>query len=119
MNDNDKIVQTSMNIIVNAGDARMFVTKSLEDIVSRDFEKAAEDLKVAEQKITDAHNMQTEIIQGAVKGIKEYGEYNILFSHAQDTIMTITSELNIAKQMVNIFKSYEDRISALEKDMDK
>ena len=31
--------------------------------------------------------------------------------------MTITSELNIAKEIVNIYRSYEKRIRALEEKM--
>lgn len=41
-------------------------------------------------------------------------EYSLLFAHAQDTLMTIYSEINIAKQLLKIFKAYETRIAALE-----
>lgn len=114
MNDNDKIIKVAMNIIINAGDARLYAAKALEAICSQDFEAAENNLKIAQRKITEAHNAQTDIIQGAAKGIEEYEKYNILFAHAQDTLMTITSELNIAKHIVNINKSYEKRIKALE-----
>ena len=56
--------------------------------------------------------MQTDAIQGETRG--EESEYSLLFAHAQDTLMTIYSEINIAKQLLKIFKSYEARIAALE-----
>ena len=52
-------------------------------------------------------------IQGETRG--EESEYSLLFAHAQDTLMTIYSEINIAKQLLKIFKSYDARIAALEK----
>ena len=47
--------------------------------------------------------------------LSEKSEYSLLFAHAQDTLMTIYSEINIAKQLLKIFKAYETRIAALEK----
>ena len=69
-------------------------------------------LKVSHEKITAAHKVQTDAIQGETRG--EESEYSLLFAHAQDTLMTIYSEINIAKQLLKIFKSYEARIAALE-----
>ncbi len=41
-------------------------------------------------------------------------EYSLIFAHAQDTLMTIYSEINIAKQMIKIFESWEKRLKRLE-----
>ena len=57
--------------------------------------------------------VQTDAIQGETRG--DEAEYSLLFAHAQDTLMTIYSEINIAKQLLKIFSAYEKRISALEK----
>lgn len=56
--------------------------------------------------------MQTDAIQNETRG--EKSEYSLLFAHAQDTLMTIYSEINIAKQLIKIFEVYENRISKLE-----
>ncbi|HBM74124.1 MAG TPA: PTS lactose/cellobiose transporter subunit IIA [Clostridiaceae bacterium] len=117
MNDNDKIIKVAMDIIIKAGDARLYITKALEAICLQDFVSADDNLKTAQEKIVSAHDIQTDIIQGAANGVEEYEKYNILFAHAQDTLMTITSELNIAKEIVNIYRSYEKRIRALEEKM--
>lgn len=109
---NEKIVEDAMNIIILAGDARVSCTSALNEIADGNIEKAKELLKEAKKKIAEAHRIQTDDIQKAIGD----GDltYNPLFSHAQDTLMTIYSEINIAKQLIHIFEKYEDRISALE-----
>ena len=108
----DRAVQAAMTIIMNAGDARVACKEALEAVAAADFEKAEEKMKIAHEKITLAHVVQTDEIQGEVRGEKK--EYSLLFSHAQDTMMTINSEINITKQLIHVFKGYEERISALE-----
>lgn len=110
---NEKVVQSAMSIILNAGDARVACKEALDAISESDFDKAEEKMKIAHEKITIAHKIQTDAIQGETRG--EESEYSLLFAHAQDTLMTIYSEINIAKQLLKIFKSYEQRIAALEK----
>ena len=87
--------------------------RRLDAISEADFETAEVKLKEAQTKITEAHKVQTDAIQGETRG--DESEYSLLFAHAQDTLMTIYSEINIAKQLLKIFSAYEKRISALEK----
>lgn len=113
----ESTVEAAMSIILNAGDARVDCKQALDAISEGDFVKAEEKLKESSKKITIAHKAQTDAIQGETRG--EKSEYSLLFAHAQDTLMTIYSEINIAKQMLKIFKSYEKRIAALEKESQK
>ncbi len=109
----ESTVDAAMTIILNAGDARVECKLALDAIAEGDIEKAEEKMKEANKKIQIAHKAQTDAIQAEASG--EESEYSVLFAHAQDTLMTIYSELNIAKQLIKIFKVYEQRISALEK----
>ena len=52
--------------------------------------------------LNKAHNAQTSVIQSQVSG--ENVEYSLLFIHAQDTLMTITTELRMTKKMMPIFQ---------------
>lgn len=108
----EQMIQSSMTIILHAGDARVACKKALDAIACGDFKKAEEHMKVAQEEITAAHKVQTDAIQGETRG--EKSEYSLLFAHAQDTLMTIYSEINIAKQMIKIFKSYDERMTKLE-----
>ena len=109
---NEETVKNAMQIILHAGDARLKCKEALDLVAKFDFENAELKLKEAYKEITKAHKVQTDAIQGETRG--EESEYSLLFAHAQDTLMTIYSELNIAKQMIMIFKNYESRIQNLE-----
>lgn len=108
----ENMVQNAMQIILHAGNARLQCKKALECISNNDFENAKVLMKEAQNDITKAHQLQTDAIQDETRGEKK--EYSLLFAHAQDTLMTIYSELNIAKQMIAIFESYEKRLQILE-----
>lgn len=110
---NEKIVEDAMQIIMHAGDARNCCQAALDSIAAGDMSAAEEHLKEADAKIAEAHHIQTDCIQGAIGG--EEFEYNVLFAHAQDTLMTIYSEIMITKKMRSIFSSYEERLERLEK----
>lgn len=108
----EEVVQSAMAIIMNAGDARVFCKEALNAIEVQDFDLAKEKMKAAHKKIAEAHKIQTDAIQGETRGEKK--EYSLLFAHAQDTLMTVYSEINIAKQMIKIFESWEQRFKEME-----
>ena len=108
----EETIQSAMSIILNAGDARVACKEALDAIAVGDFDEAEGKMEVAQEKITAAHKVQTDAIQGETRG--ESSEYSLLFAHAQDTLMTIYSEINIAKQLIKIFRNYEKRLTELE-----
>lgn len=109
---NEKVVEAAMGIIIHAGDARLFCKEALDAVADFNFEKATEKMRGADKEIAEAHRIQTDAIQGEANGEKM--EYSVLFAHAQDTLMTIYSEINIANQLIKIAKNYEERIRRLE-----
>ena len=112
MDENDKIVEQAMSIITDAGDARLHCKKALDAANLADFETAEAELHQANLSITKSHSTQTNAIQAACRG--EEFDYNVLFAHAQDTLMTINSELLIAKQLITFMQSLDCRLRALE-----
>jgi PTS system cellobiose-specific IIA component len=48
------------------------------------------------------------------EGERNKHEHTLMFIHAQDTRMTIYSEMNIAKQLKGAFENIENRLNALE-----
>lgn len=106
-------VQAAMSIILHAGDARAACMESLTAASEFNFDLAKEKLFEATKEITEAHKLQTNEIQDEAAGEKE-SEYSLLFSHAQDTLMTVMSEINIAKQMLKLAASVDERLSKLE-----
>lgn len=99
----EKIVAITMEIIMNAGDARTYIQKAFAEAGKKNLEKAKSYLIEAEKKINDAHIAQTDIIQKAVRG--EEVEVNLLLIHAQDTVMTINSEYIMAEQILTLLET--------------
>ncbi|MDH6364297.1 PTS system cellobiose-specific IIA component [Enterococcus sp. PF1-24] len=106
------VVQNAMQIILHAGDARKHCMDALKAIETNNFELAEEKMVLANESIVQAHHVQTDAITEETSGAQ--GEYSVLFTHAQDTLMTIYSEINIAKRLLAIFKNYDYRIQQLE-----
>lgn len=112
---NNEIIQASMSIILNAGDARTACKEALDAMAAFDFETAKIKMKEANKKIVEAHKVQTNAITAETNGEKR--EYSVLFAHAQDTLMTIYSEINIAKQLLKLSEALDARIATIESKM--
>ena len=86
------LVSAAMGIILHAGDARNYAKQAREAMREMNFTEARSLLETAKKEIAEAHRAQTEIIQNEARGICY--EYSMLFNHAQDTLMTIISDIN-------------------------
>ena len=107
-----KTTQDAMTILMAAGEARAEIKQAYEAVAAGDLKAADEHIGAADAKILEAHHVQTDHIQGALRGEKQ--EYDLLFSHAQDTLMTIYSEIIVAKQLYKVFCALDERIAKLE-----
>lgn len=107
-NEENELVMAAMDILVHAGDARELAKKALEAVQAQDFEEAKHRLSEAKKEITTAHQAQTEIIQNEARG-KKY-EYCMLFNHAQDTLMTINSEIILTQTLIDTFEVYTNML---------
>jgi PTS system cellobiose-specific IIA component len=112
---NEELTEISMKIILRAGNARALIKQALDLVAANRPADAEAKLEEARKEQTVAHETQTDIIQDAAEGKGPGIEYSLLFSHAQDTLMTVTSELMIAKQLLLIYRSLDKRISDLER----
>lgn len=98
----------AMEVILNAGKGRDCIDQALEVIAKFDFDQADNLLQEAEQNVLKAHVIQTNVIQSQASG--EDLEYSLLFIHAQDTIMTINTELRLVKRLLPILKVMNQKI---------
>ena len=90
--------QLAMEIILLAGDCRSLVDDAFNN---KDFDAIKKILKEAREKITQAHKLQTDVIQNTV--LNDRQNVTMLFIHAQDTLMTINSELFICEHVLQLF----------------
>lgn len=98
----------SMNIIMPAGNARTAAMNSLDALMAGNLEKCDEELKKAKQFVKEAHKAQTDVLQSLAardyEGNKEPVVLPMLFVHAQDTIMTIMSEVHLVEKMEQMYR---------------
>ena len=86
------IPAVAMSVIINAGDGRACIDKAMDALAEFDFDAAEAHLAEAD-----------EMIQRQAGG--EEVEYSLLFVHAQDTLMTISAELHMAKKMMPVVRA--------------
>ena len=109
---NDTLVEASTQILIHSGDARKETYRALEAMEACDLARARAHLDAADEHIRQAHAEHTGIIQLEAGG--RTLPYAALFSHAQDTLMTTYSELRLARRLLPVFRTLDDRIRALE-----
>lgn len=109
MEENKKIDIEAMKIITSSGDGRFLVMEALDLISEFRSNEASLKLNEAYQVIKYAHEVQTRVLQKVAND--EKNEYSMLFSHAQDTLMTIYSEYNLAIKLNVIVKNIDNRIN--------
>jgi PTS system cellobiose-specific IIA component len=108
----DELTTTAMTIILHAGDARSAVRKAYEALAAGDRKAAETALTTARDEVRQAHQAQTDLIQAEAAGAQH--TITLLFSHAQDTLMTINSEVITAGNLLAVFRSLDNRLSRLE-----
>jgi PTS system cellobiose-specific IIA component len=101
------INNVAMEVILHAGNGREKIDEAFAEMAKPDLERAETLLKEAETEIVQAHIAQTGMIQDQVSG--EDVEYSLLFIHAQDTLMTINTELRMAQKFMPVVKMLIER----------
>lgn len=104
----EELIPAAMEIVVHAGDARLHARNALKAVQQQDFEEAERLMGEAKREIEQAHSAQTTIVQNSARGV-DY-EYSMLFNHAQDTLMTINSEVELTRTLIDTFRVYADMI---------
>lgn len=108
----DTQAQAAMQIILGAGNAREKVFAAITAATDGDFDAATSLLSEAQQEITNAHRLHTDHIQAEAGGVET--PYSLLFTHAQDTLMTAYSEFRLMKKLTPLLTSFDERIRSLE-----
>lgn len=108
----EQIALRAMAIILPCGEARTKIRGALDRAHQGDETGALELLDAAREKLKEGHQAQTDIVQGEAGG--EQQRYSVLFTHAQDILMTAMSEESLARQLVGYAVATERRLAALE-----
>ncbi len=100
----EKIIETSFDIIFIAGEARTACEQALTAMEQFAYDEAETYMEKANEQIIKAHTLHTEILQQYIESM-ENQPYYMIFSHAQDTLMTINSEILLAKHLLKLSRA--------------
>lgn len=104
------VEEISFQIILHGGDARSHAIEAIHHAKSENLELAEESIKKANSALTAAHKYQTELIQGEARGEKT--DIRILLIHAQDHLMNAITVRDLAKEIIDVYKYINGKISS-------
>lgn len=99
---NSEIEMAIMNIIINAGDCKNHAYMALNKVNEGKYDEADEEMVLASEALSKAHNGQTTFLNKEANGEKI--DMSVLFVHAQDHLMTAITEKNLIEQIVELRK---------------
>lgn len=98
----DELEMTTIEIVAYAGDARSKYIEALNAANDADYDKAEVLIKEGNDLITEAHNVQTKMIQVEASGEKL--DVSFLVVHAQDHLMTVMLLRDIVRNFINLYR---------------
>ena len=104
--DAEKRMQIVMGIIMAGGNAKAHAVEAITAAKKGDFTEAEKKLEEANQAIVDAHNTQTEMLTAEARG--EHTPIDLYMVHAQDHLMTGITFVDLAKEIVEVYKKVVD-----------
>ena len=104
--DDEKRMQIVMGIIMAGGKAKAQAVEAITAAKKGDFTEAEKKLEEANQAIVDAHNTQTEMLTAEARG--EHTPIDLYMVHAQDHLMTGITFVDLAKEIVEVYKKVVD-----------
>ena len=104
--DDEKRMQIVMGIIMAGGNAKAHAVEAITAAKKGDFTEAEKKLEEANQAIVDAHNTQTEMLTAEARG--EHTPIDLYMVHAQDHLMTGVTFVDLAKEIVEVYKKVVD-----------
>ena len=96
-----------MNLIVHSGEVRSYSMEAIQCAKNGNVTKAKELIQIAEKELSQAHNVQTSLIQNEANGEKT--EISLLMVHAQDHLMTSMTLKSLAVELIDIHQELHKR----------
>lgn len=96
------LAQVAMQVVIDAGDAKIAAEKALKKLHTFDFTGAEELMEQAAEQLQKAHAAQTEVIQSEAAGTRY--ENSFIFNHAQDTMMTAMTQCSLTREIIELYK---------------
>ena len=96
----------SFQMIAASGAARSYYIEAIQYAKQKDFQKAKECMKEADNEYIEAHRLHASLLQK--EAIGEKSEFQILFIHALDQMMSAETFGILAKEFIEIYQKIID-----------
>jgi cellobiose PTS system EIIA component len=90
-------------IILHGGNGKSSAMEAIAAAKTGDFEEARQKLKESSNAVNEAHKIQTNLVQGEVRGEKI--EVSLLMVHAQDHLMNAITIKDLASEFVDMYET--------------
>ena len=99
----EKYEEIVMGLIVSGGNARSLAMEAIQAAKAGDFDKADILMTECEEALSEAHNIQTELIQKEIRG--EHVHIMLLMVHAQDHLMNAIVVKDMALEFIELYRT--------------
>ena len=103
----EELQVAAFEIILNSGNARSIVHEAFDAMREGNYALAEEKLKESNDELLKAHQSQTHLLQEYAGG-KEVN-VEIIMVHAQDHLMTAITFIDLAKEVVAVYKKMAEK----------
>ncbi|MDN6968907.1 PTS lactose/cellobiose transporter subunit IIA [Oenococcus sp. UCMA 17063] len=105
---NEAAQMAAMGLIINGGNAKSSSMEAIQSAKLGDFEAADKKLLDAESFLATAHDSQTSMLANDARvfetGKGQLTQVSLLMVHAQDHLMNAITFLDLAKEIVEVYK---------------
>lgn len=102
-----KELEATMALIVYGGNAKSLAFEALSAAKQKDYDKAEKLIHEAELSLKEAHAAQTNLLTREAQG--EHLPLMLLSVHAQDHVMNAITFLDLAKELIEVYKMLNER----------
>ncbi|MCW0952526.1 PTS lactose/cellobiose transporter subunit IIA [Weissella ceti] len=99
----EQYMQVVMGIIMHAGNSKGLAHEALAAAKTGDFEAAHDFMSKADSALSEAHNVQTDMLTKEAQG--EHTEVNLYMVHAQDHLMNAITYKDLVKEFIELYET--------------
>ena len=100
----DESEKDIMGLISSSGESRAKAFEALQQVRTHNYDEAHKLLKESQDLDTEAHNIQTKMIQKELNEGSEANKITLLMVHAQDHYMTAQLSRDLIEELIRIFQ---------------
>lgn len=104
--ENTDNMEVIMGIIMQAGNAKAAAMQAIQAAKKANFEEADKFIKEADKGLVAAHNVQTDMLTQEAQG--NHVKVDLYMVHAQDHLMTAITFIDLAKEVVDLYKKINE-----------